>query len=181
MSAKGKIKALVDDEKHATASTSTASSMPSKIWVNHPRPGPAHDAPDRASAKGKGRLGSYSENVVSRANQTVQAIFGLLPPTIQQRLLALTQSPWMSLALPLPLIAIVVAIITIRRRLTRRATTVVKSTVAAAGSGPALEAVRERMDALRARGFAQWIWWYLRWWLRKFAGVWKLGTTVTYM
>lgn len=71
-----------------------------------------------------------------------------------------------------PIAAIVVALLVLKRIRARAGRVVV------AGSG---NDVRERLRRVRNQGLLPLIQWAIRWWADKLAGVWKLGTTITYM
>ena len=89
-----------------------------------------------------------------------------LPASLAIRLEALWRSGWFArILLPMPVIVVLLAIAH-RRHTLNRAQTVT---------------VRERLRRARMDGLWPWIQWWLQWWGEKAAGVWKLGTTITYM
>lgn len=92
----------------------------------------------------------------------------LLPPSLAVRLEALAASGWLVPALlPIPAF-IVIALFAIQRR-RRRA------------GGQDVMSVRERLRQVRMHGLRPWMAYWFRWWVEKLKGVWKLGTTITYM
>ena len=51
---------------------------------------------------------------------------------------------------------------------------------AMAAGGGGMADVRARLALARQRGLFQWLRYWLGWWVEKFAGVWQLGTSITY-
>lgn len=99
------------------------------------------------------------ESVISPA-------FRLLPDVLAVRLDKLWRSGLLGkILLPTPII-IVLLVMAHRRQRVNRAQVV---------------SVRERLRRARVDGLWSWITWWLKWWMEKVAGVWKLGTTITYM
>ncbi|KIR33659.1 hypothetical protein I307_02224 [Cryptococcus deuterogattii 99/473] len=85
-----------------------------------------------------------------------------------------------AITLPLPLLIIFTVIRLRRSRRARQQTTILGG--AKGGSGNTLLQVQHRLRRVRTQeGWWNWVLWYLKWWLAKFAGVWKLGTTITYV
>lgn len=90
----------------------------------------------------------------------------VLPAPLASRLEALSRSGWLIPSLvPIPIILLLVFINLERRR--RRAGNVLT--------------VRDRLRMARAHGLGPWLAMVFRWWADKLAGVWKLGTTITYV
>ncbi|WVQ82277.1 hypothetical protein IAT38_004405 [Cryptococcus sp. DSM 104549] len=101
-----------------------------------------------------------------------------LPHPLAARISAFASSPYV-LAAPIPL----VILLTLFRLRRTRALQSRDRRAATAGASTQLSNVQARLNLVRdrQRGWLEWIWWYVRWWLSKFAGVWKLGTTITYV
>ena len=98
--------------------------------------------------------------------------FGLnfLPPAVRDRLERLNTLQVLSVGLPLPILGLFLLFAAVRRR-TRRGTII-----------PApLGDVRARLLAARRQGLWAWFMLAMKWWMGKVAGVWKLGTTITYV
>lgn len=94
------------------------------------------------------------------------ALASFLPPALAWRLEALWRSGWFGkILLPMPVIIVLLIIARRRQRLGRTETV----------------SVRERLRRARMDGIWPMIAWWLKWWGEKVAGVWKLGTTITYM
>lgn len=94
----------------------------------------------------------------------VYTALAMLPAPLATRLEALYASGWLVPALlPFPIV-IILALIGLQRRRRRD-----------------VLSVRERLRQARVRGLGQWLAFVLRWWGEKIAGVWKLGTTITYV
>jgi uncharacterized membrane protein len=106
-------------------------------------------------------------------------VLALLPQNMQNQLAAMSKSEWLAstLAIPIPIIIMVVTFLSIRRRLARRRETVVAGTATLAAH--AIDDVRARLMRARGQGVLQWVGWWLRWWAGRFAGIWKMGTTIT--
>jgi hypothetical protein len=106
-----------------------------------------------------------SQPLTPTSNRSLSSMLDLIPPSIRAKL----TSPYLlSAALPVPII-FVLLIRGVRRRLRRRR---------AAMS----DVVSDRLRRARlGEGLRGWIVWYIRWWLDKFKGVWKMGTTITWM
>ena len=162
---KGKSRSSVLEEEMSE------SSVPSRIFVNHPSES------------------SRSEVSSRRTNGVFESAKALVPRHLQARITSLSKSGWFipSLAIPVPIIILAATFIAVHRRLARsrhltlQASTAVARTVAASSAISAMEDIRTRLVRVRGRGVLQRVWWWLRWWIVKFAGVWKLGTTVTYV
>ena len=152
--------AEVEEEK-------SESSVPSKIYVNHPVPS-SRTTRDPSSSRVSGMFVS--------ALASLHASLGSFP-----------QSDWLTstLRIPIPIIILLVTFLSIRRRFHRPVDAAPASVVAAAGTATlaaqAMDDVRERLRRARGRGLLDWVGWWLRWWAARFAGIWKLGTTVTYV
>lgn len=87
----------------------------------------------------------------------------------------------LGIAIPIPIIATVVMLLALRRRYLRARNRAVAASVGAV-TATAGDLVRERLARVRGgRGYIQWLTWFVKWWIDKFAGVWKLGTTITYV
>jgi hypothetical protein len=94
---------------------------------------------------------------------TAPTALAFLPAAITRPLEALWRSGWFArILLPMPLLLVLAR----RRQRLNRTETVT---------------VRERLRRARVQGLWPWIQWWLQWWADKVAGVWKLGTTITYM
>ena len=102
---------------------------------------------------------------------TYTRLLDYLPAVIRDRLSNLNATPFYY-ALPLPLVILIA--LSLRRRLRRRAHGAV---VVATG----LDEVRARLARARGRGVVEWFLWWLRWWMARFTGVWRLGTTITFV
>ncbi|WVQ77170.1 hypothetical protein IAR50_006853 [Cryptococcus sp. DSM 104548] len=100
------------------------------------------------------------------------------PRRIQERLVALSESSPYLMSLPLPLILFLVIFLRLRRTRRPRPSGGHSTVTAVPGSR-----VQARLAQIRAqqRGWLEWAWWYFKWWVAKFGGVWKLGTTITYV
>lgn len=156
---KGKGRAsLVEEER-------SESSVPSKIYIDHPSP--------------------RSETASTRLSGLFGSMIAIFPQKLQSRLGAMSASDWLasSLAIPLPIICLAIAFISIRRRLVRKRGTDAPSVVAGTATlaTQAIDDVRARLMRARGQGIRQWVRYWLRWWAGKFSGVWKLGTTITYV
>ncbi|ODO08899.1 hypothetical protein L198_00638 [Cryptococcus wingfieldii CBS 7118] len=101
-----------------------------------------------------------------------------IPQSILGRLLALSDSSPYLMSLPLPLILFLLIFLRFRR--THRSRPPASQSTISLGSRSQVQA---RLAQIRAgqRGWLEWAWWYLKWWVAKFGGVWKLGTTITYV
>ncbi|TXT03819.1 hypothetical protein VHUM_04340 [Vanrija humicola] len=97
--------------------------------------------------------------------RSTNTVLSLLPLSLQHRLQDLWASGWLP-ALPIP--ALIVLLLVYRRR-------------RAGQAGTNVATVRERLQRARVQGLGPWFAWWLKWWAEKVAGVWKLGTTITYM
>ncbi|UOH79093.1 hypothetical protein LQV05_000083 [Cryptococcus neoformans] len=111
----------------------------------------------------------------------LQSLLGRLPTSLSTTLQSLSPITLTVITIPLPLLIIFTIIRLRRSRPARQQTTIVEGM--RGGSGNTLSQVQHRLQRVRAqqRGWWDWVLWYLRWWLTKFAGVWKLGTTITYV
>jgi hypothetical protein len=143
-------------------SIASESTLPSKIYINHPNP------PTR-------------RNTSTRA--TLDTVLSYLPVSIQKQIVSLYTRRWSPLAIPLPVIALILGVIAIRRRVRRGRTAIVDGAVAGGGvlAVDAVNIVRDRLRRARERGLLQWFGWWVRWWIQKVIGVWRLGTTITYV
>ncbi|KAL1405395.1 hypothetical protein Q8F55_009026 [Vanrija albida] len=101
----------------------------------------------------------------SHRPRSTNAVLSLLPLSLQHRLQDLWSSSWAPV-LPIPVLVILLFIYRRRR---------------AGQPGTNVATVRERLQRARVQGLGPWIVWWLKWWAEKVAGVWKLGTTITYM
>ncbi|WVW83590.1 hypothetical protein I302_105611 [Kwoniella bestiolae CBS 10118] len=104
-----------------------------------------------------------------------QLLSSILPPSLHHHLSILLTSNLSYLALPIPLLILLTLLI--RRRRRSRPTDLLPTPT------NSLDDVRNRLRLarVRQRGWWGWIMYYLNWWIGKFAGVWKLGTTITYL
>ena len=148
------------------------SSVPSKIYVNHPKP---------ITPSSSKRSSSFSTG-----NAFMVSMLASLHRGIQSRLVTLSsRSDWIAstIAIPLPILFLVFTFIAIRRRLARRRGSETPFAVAGTAglANHAMEDIRARLLRIRVRGIVPWMIWWFRWWLEKFVGVWRLGTTITYV
>jgi len=104
--------------------------------------------------------------------------FGFLPASVRNRLWGLSTTQLASLVFPVPLLALLLLYAVIRRRRNARAAT---PGVTLAGGPNGIEDIRARLAAARRQGLWAWVVWFFQWWMVKVAGVWKLGTTITYV
>ncbi|WVF71759.1 hypothetical protein IAT40_006567 [Kwoniella sp. CBS 6097] len=105
-------------------------------------------------------------------------ISGLLKPYLNQSRLSY------AFALPLPIILLITLIVRRRRRSLRLTLTPGSANGIAGGSSVSgVDDVKSKLRKIRAqeRGWWSWFVYYVRWWIDKTLGVWKLGTTITYM
>ncbi|OXG40378.1 hypothetical protein J010_00074 [Cryptococcus neoformans] len=111
----------------------------------------------------------------------LQSLLGRLPTSLSTTLQSLSPITLTVITIPFPLLIIFTIIRLRRSKPARQQTTIVEGM--RGGSGNTLSQVQHRLQRVRAqqRGWWDWVLWYLRWWLTKFAGVWKLGTTITYV
>lgn len=163
--------------------TTSESTLPSRIVVNPPGRGPTRQGGRDPSGRNPGQSGLAA---IIRHRLLSMLNFGFLPAGVRNRLWGLSTTQLMSLILPVPLLTMLFLHHTIRRR---RRTGLLGSAAMAAGAGSAvattggnrIEEVRARLLAARRRGIWAWFMWCLQWWMGKVAGVWKLGTTITYV
>lgn len=176
-----------DDEKEV-ASHSTESSLPSKLYVNH-SPG--------SSTRGPLRPRASSESGTTRstsARTSWESLLVLLPKSVQVRVRPIVSNPWLlaAVSIPIPLIVLMTVILAIRRKIVRKRNelagrAVGKLAEAAVSVGQSTTAVnamadvRARLKGTRAKGMVEWMKAWLGWWIRKFGGVWKMATTITYL
>jgi len=104
--------------------------------------------------------------------------FGFLPASVRNRLWGLSTTQLASLVLPVPVLALLLLYAAIRRR---RSARVASAGVALVGGQNGIEDIRARLAAARRQGLWAWVVWFFQWWMAKVAGVWKLGTTITYV
>ena len=160
----------------AVSTASTESILPRRIEVNHSR------SSSRDSTEGKGTWLSRS-HTGQRLRDWVNARLLLVPEALRTRLAGLTTLQLLGVALPLPIITLVLLAIGLRRRMRRKAAAAATSGLVTAETIARLSPVAELravIDRIRERGLLQWLWWWCRWWMRKFYGIWVLGTTITY-
>ncbi|RSH80724.1 hypothetical protein EHS25_007060 [Saitozyma podzolica] len=150
----------------APSEGSSKSTLPRKIFVNHP----------------ESQRSRASSSLQTTTSAWVQSALSILSPSIRAHLSGLP-SGWLAsaMAIPLPLVLILTAFIAIRRRRRRNALASPAVVGGAVVTTDTLEAVRDRLQAVRATGLKEWFKWWLRWWVDKFLGVWRMGTTITYM
>ncbi|WVR07319.1 hypothetical protein IAU60_004360 [Kwoniella sp. DSM 27419] len=110
----------------------------------------------------------------SSASALLNNALALLPRSIRQSLQPFIKHRLAYLALPFPLLLLLLWVLRRRRRAVKPGATL--STLPPGN-------VKDRLRAVRAQqgGWAEWLSYYLRWWVGKFLGVWKLGTTITYV
>lgn len=130
-----------------------------------------------SSRRGNDVPTSRSDNL----HHILQSLLGRLPTSLSTTLQSLSPVVLTVITIPLPLLIIFTIIRLRRSRFARQQTTVVGG--ARGGSRNTVLQVQHRLQRVRTqqRGWWDWVLWYLRWWLAKFAGVWKLGTTITYV
>lgn len=130
-----------------------------------------------SSRRGNDVPTSRSDNL----HPILQSLLGRLPTSLSTTLQSLSPVVLTVITIPLPLLIIFTIIRLRRSRFARQQTTVVGG--ARGSSGNTVLQVQHRLQRVRTqqRGWWDWVLWYLRWWLAKFAGVWKLGTTITYV
>jgi hypothetical protein len=185
----------------ASASTSTMS-VPREIYVRHPH---SHShghsrSPDRtgtdadaAAAAKRNRRSSLrrsiqvGQSLVATAHGSAQYAVGTLvsylPPRVRAFVQQMMDIPWLRVV-PLPLVVLLLGAMLVRRRMGRVAAATATAAAAAGTAmvnGNAQNDVRARLRQVRAARIMPWVVWWLHWWAGKFAGVWKLGTTITYM
>ncbi|WWC70476.1 uncharacterized protein I206_104427 [Kwoniella pini CBS 10737] len=122
--------------------------------------------------------GLFDSSKTSTVQQIVNSALLVLPPTMSKQLRAIFGNR-LSYLLAIPLPVILVLTFLLRRRRRRNAVTLLPST----GVVNNARDIRARLRLVRARnrGWYDWFLFYLNWWIRKFAGVWKLATTITFM
>ncbi|KAK6910401.1 hypothetical protein I203_104433 [Kwoniella mangroviensis CBS 8507] len=171
---KGKIEAkeLEDvtgmDKDKVTSSGPGSGSKSSKLKNN----------PASESSTSRSKLSEERDTAInSRIHQLILSIF---PSSISQRLDSLLGNNLSYfLSIPIPLIIILTLIIRLRRRNQRR--NMNSSLSPTTQNGLVDVRTRLRLARIRQRGWWGWVMHYLNWWINKFGGVWKLGTTITYL
>lgn len=137
----------------------------------------------RSNPRGSSSSRRGDNSSISRSNNMhpiLQSLLDRLPNSISATLQSFSPLTLTAITLPLPLLIIFTVIRLRRSRRARQQTTIVGG--ARGGSGNTISQVQHRLQRVRAQeGWWDWVLWYLKWWLAKFAGVWKLGTTITYV
>ncbi|KAE8537709.1 hypothetical protein D1P53_005765 [Cryptococcus gattii VGV] len=137
----------------------------------------------RSNPRGSSSSRRGNNSSISRSNNMhpiLQSLLDRLPNSISATLQSFSPLTLTAITLPLPLLIIFTVIRLRRSRRARQQTTIVGD--ARRGSGNTLSQVQHRLQRVRAQeGWWDWVLWYLKWWLARFAGVWKLGTTITYV
>lgn len=96
----------------------------------------------------------------------------------------------LGLTIPLPIILLVSLMVWVRRKQQRVAAAlaagaaegVARAAVAGGAVTPStLAQIRDKVRRAREEGLVNWMKWFLRWWIDKFVGVWRMGTTITYV
>ncbi|WWD17534.1 hypothetical protein CI109_101975 [Kwoniella shandongensis] len=134
---------------------------------------------------------SGSASSTSAKANTMQSLFistlSYLPPSLATRIRHISSTHPYLLSLPLPIILLLPLLIRLIRRRQARGRVPSLPTPTSHSAANPLTSVRARLDLARAQaqarrgGWWAWIGYYLRWWMGKFAGVWRLGTTITYV
>lgn len=137
----------------------------------------------RSNPRGSSSSRRGTNSSISRSNNMhpiLHSLLDRLPNSISATLQSFSPLTLTAITLPLPLLIIFTVIRLRRSRHARQQTTIVGG--ARGGSRNTLSQVQHRLQRVRAQeGWWDWVLWYLKWWLAKFAGVWKLGTTITYV
>ncbi|ORY21909.1 hypothetical protein BCR39DRAFT_552705 [Naematelia encephala] len=162
--------------------TTSQSSIPSKIYIHHPQ-----DSHSSSTSKPTTRSETFNRLWNRRRRTWISNIIPFLPES------SILQWKF----LPIPLLAGLIILMTLRRRfilgrnknrMNLGAGVGVDVGVVVGGGGVgvlAMNQVRQRL--LRARlqgqgqGWRQWVMFWLEWWIKRFIGVWNLATTVTYV
>lgn len=153
--------------KQKAESTESESTLPSRIVVNPPSASnPRRNGSNASNGRGK--------SVKDQVTGILHLGLGLFPPAVRDRLVNLNVLQLVTVGLPLPLVGLLILFATLRRRATRR------GTLSRAAPSP-LADVRARLLAARRQGLWAWFVMAIKWWIGKVAGVWKLGTTITYV
>ena len=155
---KGKGKAVADST--TATETDDESSVPSKIYIHH-RPPSSTDS------------SSQPWTIESSVRRARGVLLGILPTSLSHRLARLSPLQLLGWSLPVPLVGLILLILGLRHRIRRRTPGTMVD--------PA-QTLRERLRTAGGRaGFKVWMVWFLRWWMDKVAGVWRMGTTITYL
>lgn len=179
-----------DDENEGNASQSTKSSLPSKLYINH-----SPSSSSRIPFRPRGTTSTSPQSGVNRQNGLGwESLLSLLPKSVQIRLRPIVSNPWLlaALSIPIPLVVIATVIITIRRKILKKRNELAgrlvgkvgETAVAVGQSTVAVDAmadVRAKLRRTRAGGMLGWFRAWLGWWIKKFGGVWKMATTITYL
>ena len=152
--------------------TTSESTLPSKIVVNPPGSGSGSGPGQNRNRNGRHRDSVIRHKLLSMVN------FAFLPASIRNRLWGLSTTQLASLVLPVPLLGLLLLYAAIRRR---RSAAVRSAGANLVGGQNSIEDIRARLAAARRQGLWAWVIWFFRWWMGKVAGVWKLGTTITYV
>ncbi|WWC61583.1 uncharacterized protein I303_104167 [Kwoniella dejecticola CBS 10117] len=160
---KGKAKARFQDDSAAGSQGSTAKDLASPRLPRQSFPSTVRPS---------------SHSATSSIQQILNSALSVLPPSISKQLrYALGDRISYLLAIPLPIVLLLVFFL--RRRRRQRIDGLLPATQVLNNA----KDIRARLRLVRARnrGWYDWFMFYLNWWIRKFAGVWKLGTTITFM
>lgn len=152
--------------------TDSESTLPSRIVVNPPRSPTPRDRGSGGSSLTRRYLLSLFSPITSQ-----------LPVKWRNRVWGMSTYQLASMAIPLPLFVALFVLSILKQRRTRR------TAGAAAGTGSVVQGVRDgsvvgmsgHLAAIRREGVWAWAVWFLKWWMAKVAGVWKLGTTISYL
>ncbi|WVQ67971.1 uncharacterized protein L199_006176 [Kwoniella botswanensis] len=161
----------MNEDKVATSSASpSASGSGSKSSI-------LNNNPTSESSTSRSKLSRERDiSVNSRIHQLILSIF---PSSISQRLDSLLGNNLSYfISIPIPPIIILTLIIRLRRRNQRNRN---PSLLPTTQNGLEDVRTRLRLARIRQRGWWGWVMYYLNWWINKFGGVWKLGTTITYL
>lgn len=155
--------------------TDSESTLPSRIVVNPPS---SSSTPRNSASRG-------STSIVRKYLLSAFSPFTtLLTPTMRKRLWAMSTAQLASLAVPLPLFIVLFILAALRKRRQRQSIVPVVSgsaVIVATAADDRVAQLRARLRAVRNEGLWDWVMWFLRWWIGKVAGVWKLGTTISYL
>lgn len=151
-------------ETDGSVDTHSTFHVPDKLYIN-PSTGPSSSSPHNTPK--------------SSSQRNLNSLLGLIPPSLRKRLL----SPWtLAAALPIPFFTILFTIIYIRRRWLRLARVGAGAVVSGSVASSEISGgVRERLRMARGPGLRVWLTYWLRWWWGRVVGVWRMGTTITYL
>ncbi|WWD02674.1 hypothetical protein V865_000715 [Kwoniella europaea PYCC6329] len=172
---KGKSKIMANEseeimgtDKDKVTSSGSGSGSKSSILNNNP-----------TSESSTSRFKLSRERDTTMNSRVYQLILSIFPSSISQKLDSLLGNNLSYfLSIPIPLIIILTLIIRLRHRNQRNRNS---SLLPTTQNGLDDVRTRLRLARIRQRGWWGWVMYYLNWWINKFGGVWKLGTTITYL